>query len=235
MAEPGGPCFFWTITSWMGGGNEIVDRVKYLNRSQVEVPDRKSICPARPRRKVPMSRLSCVQNCLYPDFRAFQGKFVRSKIDSFCVHVQTIVRSKDLKSRLSCVQNCLCPDFRAFQGKFVRSKIDSFCVHVQTIVRSKDLKSRLSCVQNCLCPDFRAFQGKFVRSKIDSFCVHVQTIVRSKDLKSRLSCVQNCLCPDFRAFQRKNRALQNWTWGALCNESHLLLQTQMLHMPMFNF
>ena len=75
-----------------------------------------------------MSRLSCVQNALCPDFRAFKiayvqtfvrskGKFVRSKIDNLCVHVQTIVRSKVLMSRLSCVQDCLCPDFRAFQRK----------------------------------------------------------------------------------------------------------------------
>ena len=49
--------------------------------SQVEVPDRKSICPDRPRRKVPMSRLSCVQD----------QTFVRSP-DYSCVHVQTFVR-----------------------------------------------------------------------------------------------------------------------------------------------
>ena len=45
--------------------------------------------------------------CLCPDFRAFKiayvqtfvrslGNFERSKIDYLCVHVQTIVRSKDL-------------------------------------------------------------------------------------------------------------------------------------------
>ena len=75
-----------------------------------------------------MSRLSCVQKSSCPDFRAFKiayvqtfvrskRKFVRSKINNLCVHVQTIVRSKVLMSRLSCVQNCLCPDFLAFQKK----------------------------------------------------------------------------------------------------------------------
>ena len=50
-----------------------------------------------------MSRLSCVQNCLCPDYRAF-----------IIAYVQTIVRSKLHMSRLSCVQNCICPDYRAF-------------------------------------------------------------------------------------------------------------------------
>ena len=50
-----------------------------------------------------MSRLSCVQNFLCPDYRAFK-----------IAYVQTIVRSKLHMSRLSCVQNCICPDYRAF-------------------------------------------------------------------------------------------------------------------------
>ena len=53
--------------------------------------------------RITMSRLSCVQNCLCPDYRAFKIAFV-----------QTIVRSKLHMSRLSCVQNCICPDYRAF-------------------------------------------------------------------------------------------------------------------------
>ena len=82
-----------------------------------------------------MSRLSCVQNCICPDYRAFK-----------IAYVQTIVRSKLHMSRLSCVQNCICPDYRAFK-----------IAYVQTIVRSKLHMSRLSCVQNCICPDYRAF------------------------------------------------------------------------------
>ena len=116
--------------------------------SQVEVPDRKSICPDRPRRKVSMSRPSQTESA----------------------YVQTFVRSKFFV-RSSCVQKSSCPDFRAFKiayvqtfvrskRKFVRSKFNNLCVHVQTIVRSKGLMSRLSCVQKCLCPDFRAFQKK---------------------------------------------------------------------------
>ena len=97
-----------------------------------------------------MSRLSCVQKTLCPDFRAFKiayvqtfvrskGKFVRSKIDILFVHVETIVRSKDLMSRLSCVpkENSCAPTL-------------IFC----------SFMSRLSCVQKTLCPDFRAFQRK---------------------------------------------------------------------------
>ena len=71
-----------------------------------------------------MSRLSCVQNCICPDYRAFK-----------IANVQTIVRSKLHMSRLSCVQNCICPDYRAFK-----------IAYVQTIVRSKLHMSRLSCV-----------------------------------------------------------------------------------------
>ena len=44
------------------------------------------------RSKLHMSRLSCVQNCICPDYRAFK-----------IAYVQTIVRSKLHMSRLSCV------------------------------------------------------------------------------------------------------------------------------------
>ena len=75
-----------------------------------------------------MSRLSCVRMTLYPDIRAFKtayvqtfvrskGKLVRSKTDNLCVHVQTIMRLKDLISRLLCIQNWQCPNFRAFERK----------------------------------------------------------------------------------------------------------------------
>ena len=159
-------------------------------RSQTEsryvqtVPDGKCLCPDRPRRKVPMSRLSCVhqtsvRSC--PDFRAF------TRLS--CVHVQTFVRS--------------CPDFRAFDRLS--------CVH-QTFVRSPDFRafmSRLSCVHQTFlrkCPDFRAF------TKLS--CVHVQnfraftklscvrqTFVRSSDIRAstRLSCVH---VQNFRAFTK---------------------------------
>ena len=151
------------------------------------VTDGKCLCPDPPRRKVPMSRLSCVQNfsCVHRAFKSPHVQtFVRSKLPMSrlsCVPKENSCAPKLIicafMSRLSCVQNALCPDFRAFK-----------IAYVQTFVRSK---------------------GKFVRSKIDNLCVHVQTIVRSKVLMSRLSCVQDCLCPDFRAFQRKLRALQN--------------------------
>ena len=150
-----------------------------------------------------MSRLSCVQKCLCPDFRAFKNayvltfvrskrKFVRSKNNNLCVHVQTFVRSKMPMSRLSCV-----PKENSCAPKII------ICAFM----------SRLSCVQKCLCPDFRAFKNayvltfvrskrKFVRSKFNNLCVDVQTIVRSEGLMSRLSCVQKCLCPDFLYVQK---------------------------------
>ena len=157
------------------------------------------------------SRLSCVQNCLCRNFRAFQRK-------------------------ISGLQNWqfvrLCPDYRAFKSPqvqtFVRSKLPMSrfsCVPKEKLCAPKLIfcafMSRLSCVRMTLYPDFRAFKtayvqtfvrskGELVRSKTDNLCVHVQTIVRSKDLMSRNSCVQNCLCPNFGAFQRKICALQNW-------------------------
>ena len=104
-----------------------------------------------------MIRLSCVQNGLCPDYRAFK-----------IAYVQTIVRLKLHMSRLSCVQNCICPDYRAFK-----------IAYVQTIVRSKLHMSRLSCVQNCICPDYRAFKIAYVQTIVRSklhmsrlSCVH---------------------------------------------------------------
>ena len=64
--------------------DEVPDGRKYVQT----VPDGKYLCPDRPRRKLSMSRLSCVhvqtfvRSC--PDFRAFDRLS--------CVHVQTFVR-----------------------------------------------------------------------------------------------------------------------------------------------
>ena len=94
-----------------------------------------------------MIRLSCVQNGLCPDYRAFK-----------VAYVQTIVRSKLPMIRLSCVPSCICPDYRAFK-----------IAYVQTIVRSKLHMPRLSCVQNCICPDYRAFKIAYVQTIVRSF------------------------------------------------------------------
>ena len=94
-----------------------------------------------------MIRLSCVQNGLCPDYRAFK-----------VAYVQTIVRSKLPMIRLSCVPSCICPDYRAFK-----------IAYVQTLVRSKLHMSRLSCVQNCICPDYRAFKIAYVQTIVRSF------------------------------------------------------------------
>ena len=103
--------------------------------TQVEVPDRKSICPNRPRQNMSMSRPHQTE-------RTYVQTFVRSKI---------FVLS-------SCLQKSLCPDFCAFKitydqtfvrskPKIVRSNFENLCVHVQTIVRSKTHMSKLFCVQ----------------------------------------------------------------------------------------
>ena len=168
--------------------------------TQVEVPDRKSICPDRPRRKVSMSRPSQTESA----------------------YVQTFVRSKFFV-RSSCVQKSSCPDFRAFKiayvQTFVRSKLPMSrlsCVPKENSCAPKLIicafMSRLSCVQKALCPDFRAFKNayvqtflrskrKFVRSKIYNMCVHFQTIVRSKGFMYRLSCVQNTYVQTFCVFK----------------------------------
>ena len=193
------------------------------------VPDGKCLCPDPPRRKVPMSRLSCVQNfsCVHRAFKSPHVQtFVRSKLPMSrlsCVPKENSCAPKLIicafMSRLSCVQKSSCPDFRAFKiayvqtfvrskTKFVRSKINNLCVHVQTIVRSKGLMSRLSCVQKCLCPDFLAFQRKFVRSKINNLCVHFQTIVRSKGFMYRLSCVQNTYVQTFCVFEKVSELIE---------------------------
>ena len=95
------------------------------NLTQVEVPDRKSICPDRPRHKMSMSRPSQTES-------AFVQTFVRSRFLCFRrafknPHVQTFVRSKLPMSRISCVPN----------RNSCATKIDNLCVHVQTIVSSK--------------------------------------------------------------------------------------------------
>ena len=114
--------------------------------TQVGVPDRKSICPDRPRRKVSMSRpsqtesayvqtfvrskffvrSSCVQKSSCPDFRAFK-----------IAYVQTIVRSKLHMSRLSCVQNCICPDYRAFKIAYVQTIVRSFFFPDRVILNAR--------------------------------------------------------------------------------------------------
>ena len=164
------------------------------------VPDGKCLCPDPPRRKVPMSRLSCVQNfsCVHRAFKSPHVQtFLRSKLPMSrlsCLPKENSCAPKLIicafMSRLSCVQKALCPDFRAFKNayvqtfvrskrKFVRSKIINLCVHVQTIVRSEGLMSRLSCVQKCLCPDFLCVQKLTMCSKFDDLISQKKKIVQN--------------------------------------------------------
>ena len=103
------------------------------------VPDSKCLCPDRPRRKVDMSRLSCVQNfsCV---LRAFEDKYVQTITDrnSICPDFRAFL-SRPSCTPSSCVRRQICPDHP--RPKQYMSRLS--CVHVQTIVRS--------------CPDFRAF------------------------------------------------------------------------------
>ena len=109
-------------------------------RSQTESPDVQTVpfktclCQDRPRRNVLKSRFSSVQNYLCV-LRAFKRpydqtfvrskpKFVRSKFENLCVHLQIIVRSKTPMPRLSCAQKFSCV-LRAF-----------ISASVQTFVRS---------------------------------------------------------------------------------------------------
>ena len=127
------------------------------------LPDGKCLCPDPPRRKVPMSRLSCVRNfsCVHCAFKSphvqtfvrSKEKFVRSKIDNLCVHVQTrafkrpyvqtFVRSKLPISRLSCVP---------YQKPSAANLI--ICAFL----------SSLSCFQKTLCRDFSAFKMAYVQT-----------------------------------------------------------------------
>ena len=105
------------------------------------VPDGMYLCPDRHRRKVPMSKLSCVHQTFVrscPDFCAFTRlscihiqSFVRSS-DNSCINDQTFVRSPDFRAfnGFSCVevQIFVCSaDFSVFN--------EFLCVHVQTSVR----------------------------------------------------------------------------------------------------
>ena len=95
-------------------------------------------------------------------------KFVRSKIDNLCVHVQTIVRSKGLMSRLSCVQKCLYPDLSCLPK-------ENSCAPK---LINRAFMSRLSCVQRALCPDFRAFKKSLCP---DFLCVQKLTMCTKID------------------------------------------------------
>ena len=171
------------------------------------VQDGKCLYPDRPRRKVPMSKLSCVHQTVVrscPDFPALRRNscihqiFVRSCADfraytrhscvqqTSCLRVQTFVRScpdfRVFMSRLSCVH--VQTDFHALMLTFVRSAefracIILSCLHVQTFVPP--------------CPDFCAIMFRLP-------CTHV-------DFRafSRISCVHHTFvrsCPDVRAFTR---------------------------------
>ena len=88
----------------------------------------KNICSFFVRSKYLISRLSCVQSYIWPDFRAFQNQ-------NSCAH---FLKISAFMSRLSCVQKHLCPDFRAFKNFrafFERSKLSMSrlsCVYAQT-------------------------------------------------------------------------------------------------------
>ena len=111
------------------------------------MPDRKSICPNRPRRKVPMSRPSQTESA----------------------YVQAIVRSKFFVFS-SCAEKSPCPAFKIPMSSVQNPHVRAFKIFRGVlIVRSKIPMSRLSCVQNCRCPDYRAFKIAHIQNIVRSF------------------------------------------------------------------
>ena len=106
-------------------------------RSQTEksyvqtVLDKTYLCPERPRRNEPMSRLSCVQTdlCVLGEFKfLYVQTFERSK--SYTTRLYSVPNkfscAENLNicasmSRLSCVQKHLCPDLCAFKSAYVQT------------------------------------------------------------------------------------------------------------------
>ena len=173
------------------------------------VPDGKSVCPERPRRKVPMSRFFCVHQTfvLSPDFCAFTSRF-------FCLH-PTFVRSTDFcafMSKISCIQ--WLP-----------------CVHVQTFVRSPDLfafrsfcafMSGLSCVHQT----FRAFMSRhtWVQQTFRAFICRLSCVQQAfRAFMSRLSCVQQT----FRAFMSRLSCVQQTFRAFICRLSCVFLVSRL--------
>ena len=101
----------------------------------------KKLCPDFPEFKI--FRAIIVRSKVPITFVRSKEKFVRSKIDNLCLHVQTIVRSNLAMSMFSCVPK------------------ENFCAPKLKICA---FMSRLSCVQNRLCPDFCVFQTKNSRA-----------------------------------------------------------------------
>ena len=118
---------------------EVPDRSKYVQT----VPDKKCLCPDRPRKVVPVSspdsRALARRSCVYvqnfvrlPDFRAFMSRLL-------CIY-PTFVRSTNFRacmSRLSSVQQTFVrshPDFRALPRFFAFTGfllVHDFCAFIK--------------------------------------------------------------------------------------------------------
>ena len=87
---------------------------KTFHHTQVHVPDRKSICPDRPRQNMTIIRPPQTEQ----------------------TYVQIFVRSKT-SMRSSCVEKSLCPVFRALKitndQTFARSNFENLCVYVRAL------------------------------------------------------------------------------------------------------
>ena len=144
------------------------------------VPDGKYLCPDRPRRKLPMSRLSCVHVQTFvrsPDFRAFLSR-LRAFTRLSSVHVQTFVRSPDFRaflSRLSCVHQIylLSPGFSALMSRLL--SLRQFFVSICSYFRAFTRFSFNHRVFVPSCPDFCALiKQKKTRIFLKTNCVLIQ-------------------------------------------------------------
>ena len=134
---------FLTTKSNNNHSNTLVKIAVQGLRSQTEnpyvqtVPDKTCLCLDHLRRKVSMSRFSCVQKylCVVRAFKsAYVQIFVRSKSHMarlLCVPNQKsctqVLKICACMSRLSCVQKRVCPDYRAFTSRPIASFSQIIC------------------------------------------------------------------------------------------------------------
>ena len=151
------------------------------------VPDSNCLCPDRPRRKVDMSRLSCVQNfsCV---LRAFEDNYVQTIPD----------------------RNSICPDFRAFLSRPSCAPNQIRAFNAKLLVRPcpdhRAFISRLSCVH---------WTEKKLHPVEQWYSLKMKTESVPKLHKSR--CLRFIKKFDFKSlflyYWAKNRSLQPRLWN----------------------
>ena len=215
--------------------------------TQVEVPDRNSICPDSPRRKMSKSRSSQTESAYYqtvPDAKVpmtrpsqTESAYDQTVPDGKCLWSDR-PRRKMPKSRSSQTERAY--DQTAPDGKCLWSDRPRRKAPMTRPSQTESAYDQTVPDRKCLCPDYRAFKtfsAFFVHSKSNMpdpprpkaymsrlSCVHVQTIVRSSVFPDRV--ILNARLP-LRAF------ISVWT----CRVSvwHLNLGTSNKHNKFVNF